>query len=54
MRSHPDHWETLVVAQPTLSYMNVVTLIEEYDEWRAHAIGPMLPPAELGKNAYSW
>jgi hypothetical protein len=51
---HPDRDELVVITDPTLLYAKVVTLLLEADAWRVHVIGPMIPPAELGKIAYSW
>jgi hypothetical protein len=51
---HPDLDEPAAMSEPTRLYAKVVTLLLEADAWRVHVVGPMIPPAELGKTAYSW
>lgn len=34
--------------------LTVITLVERRGRWLVHAIGPFVPPADLGLTAYSW
>jgi hypothetical protein len=49
---HPDQDEPFLFTEPTSTYLNVFTLVLEDDLWKVHQFGVMLPPAELGKEAY--
>jgi hypothetical protein len=51
---HPDQNEEILVTQPQPMFMHVVTLLEQEGRWLVHQIGPMVPPADLGRQAYSW
>jgi hypothetical protein len=52
--THPDQDEALIVTEPAQAWMNVVTLLFEGGDWKVHQVGRMLPPAEVGLQAYSW
>lgn len=50
---HPDQDEILVVEQPTLAWVHIVTLLLEDGSWRVHSITSTFPPPEeLGRVAY--
>lgn len=51
---HPDQSEVVVVTEPTTIFALIFTLVLERGEWRIVSVGEMVPPAELGKTAYSW
>jgi hypothetical protein len=52
--THPDQDEPILFDKPQAIPMNIVTLLEEHGAWRVHAIGGMVPPQEVGLEAYSW
>jgi hypothetical protein len=33
---------------------DVITLVDDGDEWRVHSVGDMVSPESIGKSAYSW
>jgi hypothetical protein len=51
---HPDQNEPILFMGPTKTYLNVFTLVLEDGVWKVHQFGAMLPPADIGKDAYSW
>lgn len=51
---HPDQHEDVRCMMATRIHAKIFTLLFEHGVWRIHDIGRMLPPAELGKTAYSW
>jgi hypothetical protein len=51
---HPDQVDPVLYDRPQSIAMNVVTLLEENGGWRVHELGRMVPPQEIGLEAYSW
>ena len=51
---HPDETEGHLIESPQPMWLNVLTLLQVEGKWLVHQAGPMIPPAELGKVAYSW
>jgi hypothetical protein len=51
---HPDQDEPITITEPQKVYMLVYTLLREDGQWRLHSVGRMIPPADVGKTAYSW
>jgi hypothetical protein len=51
---HPDETEGLLIESPQPMWLNVLTLLQVGGKWLVHQAGPMIPPADLGKVAYSW
>jgi len=51
---HPDQVDPILYDRPQQIAMNVVTLLENRGVWRVHELGRMVPPHELGIEAYSW
>ena len=50
----PEQAEPFLVERPQAMELTVITLVERRGRWLVHAIGPMVPPADLGLTAYSW
>jgi hypothetical protein len=53
-RVHPEQTEPFMVERSRAMELTVITLVERRGRWLVHAIGPMVPPADLGLTAYSW
>jgi hypothetical protein len=52
---HPDQTEPILLEPGTRPmYMHVATLVQVGDRWLVHQLGPMVPPADLGRVPYSW
>jgi putative PIN family toxin of toxin-antitoxin system len=52
--SHPDQTEPVLIEGPTAMRLEVITLFDEDGQWKVHALGAMVPPADVGRIAYSW
>jgi hypothetical protein len=51
---HPDQDEPIAIEGKQSMWINVITLLLEDEQWKVHQVGEMLPPAAIGKTAYSW
>lgn len=50
----PEEEEPELVEAPTALPMRVITLLDQGGQWKVHQVGPMVPPASVGRVAYSW
>lgn len=51
---HPEETAPKLISGPSVSFMEVITLLAERDQWKVFSLGRMIAPNELGLTAYSW
>lgn len=51
---HPEKSEPILIPGPAVMKLEVITLLDEDGHWKVHSLGAMVPPADLGRTAYSW
>ena len=55
LSTHPDQDEPLLIHVEQQGWRQVITLLEEGGEWRAHRLGDeLVPPSAVGLAPYSW
>jgi hypothetical protein len=50
----PEQTEPFMVERSRAMELTVITLVERRGRWLVHAMGPVVPLADLGLTAYSW